>query len=172
MEAGRQEYCWFRSWSFRELNELATEQHTQSAHRRLHEDDLLVLVVSIQTTCTLGTRRLKPHAGGRRSCYIADFQSWIFRKWSRYRLVSSLLPQRGNHFKAWRVARHSSRANRNNNVTYTHRPVDSKTGKPSTAAVESGAVLTTEQDIDFENLFKKQVDRRIDVIWRVGVMRH
>ncbi len=55
----------------------------------------------------------------------------------------------------------------NNNKVTTHRPVDSKTGKPSTtAAVEWVPFSQPVKILDFENLFK-QVDTG-HVIWRVG----
>ncbi len=35
-----------------------------------------------QTTCTLGIRRLKPHAGGRRSMITSLISRLDFRKWA------------------------------------------------------------------------------------------
>ncbi len=89
-----------------------------------------------------------------------------------FRIVRSVLPHQRQSFQEGVAMLRTLIAELevlNNNVTYTHRPVDSKTGGKATAAVES-VPFSDRTKILTSGLFK-QVDRRIDVIWRVGSMK-
>src|SRR5690606_2725992 len=52
-------------------------------------------------------------------------------------------------------------AGKNNNVTYTPRPIDPQTGKPGEAKIEWIPFQSSNKDIDFKNLFE-QANARID----------
>lgn len=52
-------------------------------------------------------------------------------------------------------------AGRNNNVTYTPRPVDPNSGKPADAKIEWIPYQQSNKDIDFKNLFE-QANKRLD----------
>lgn len=57
-------------------------------------------------------------------------------------------------------------AGKNNNVTYTPRPVDPNDGKPSQAKIEWVPFQSSNKDIDFKNLFE-QANKRIDSTYGV-----
>ncbi len=83
----------------------------------------LVLVVSIQTNCTLGGLPLsEAHAGGRRLMIaIADFQAGFSRMECTGWSVRHRTTQRLQESVAMLQDAHRG-AGSNNNVTYTHRP--------------------------------------------------
>ncbi len=131
MGQGGKEYYSFTFLEFHELNELATRQHTQSAHRRLLKMKCwYCLVVSVQTTCAGYSPSEASRRWGDARDYIADFQAG-FSKWSgtgwsvRYYHTNAAIISR----RAWRCCKTLIAELVAITMSPTHRPVDSKTGK-------------------------------------------
>ena len=104
--------------------------------------------------------------------YIADFQAGFFENGAvpaGQFIITAPTRQAFQESVAMLQDAHRG-AGSNNNVTYTHRPVNIKTGVPSgSAAIEWVPFSQPNKDIDFENLFK-QVDRRIDTSFGVSAL--
>lgn len=104
--------------------------------------------------------------------YIADFQAGFFENGAvpaGQFIITAPTRQAFQESVAMLQDAHRG-AGSNNNVTYTHRPVNIKTGVPSgSAAIEWVPFSQPNKDIDFENLFK-QVDRRIDTSFGVSAI--
>lgn len=95
--------------------------------------------------------------------YIADFQKGFFENGAvpagQFVITSASVKDYDDTVAKLQEAHRG--AGRNNNVTYTPRPVDANDGKPSNAKIEWIPFQTSNKDIDFKNLFE-QANKRID----------
>lgn len=95
--------------------------------------------------------------------YIADFQQGFFEN-GAVPAGQFIITASGKTDYEDTVAKMQSShrgAGKNNNVTYTPRPVDPATGKPADAKVEWIPFAQSNKDIDFKSLFD-QANKRID----------
>lgn len=95
--------------------------------------------------------------------YIADYQAGFFENGAvpaGQFIITAASGEDFNDIVDKMQARHRG-AGKNNNVTYTPRPVDQATGKPVDAQVEWIPFASTNREIDFKNLFE-QANKRID----------
>ncbi len=140
------EYCWFHVLRFPRVERVGNKTTYTVGTQTFTEDEVLVLPGGVDPN-DLYAGYSPSEASRRWATLVTSLISRLDFQWSGTGWSSSLLPhQRGNHFRErGDVARRSSRAGNLYNVTYTHRPVDSKTGKPSTTAAVEWVPFTTEQ---------------------------
>lgn len=101
--------------------------------------------------------------------YIADFQSGFFENGgvpAGQFIITAPSVKDFNDMADRLEARHMGAGN-NNRVTYTHRPIDLKSGKPVDAQIEWVPFSQPNKDIDFEHLFE-QTNRRLDTAFGVS----
>lgn len=95
--------------------------------------------------------------------YIADYQSGFFENGAvpagQFVITASSKKDYEDTVDAMQ-AKHRG-AGKNNNVTYTPRPVDPSSGKPADSKIEWIPFASSNKDIDFKNLFE-QANNRID----------
>ncbi len=96
MGQGRQALLLVSRSEFRELNELATRQHTQSAHRRLLKMKWLALPGGVDPNDLVLQAAPVPHAGGRRSMTTSLISRLGFSRMEQPG-CGQLTHQRGNH---------------------------------------------------------------------------
>lgn len=95
--------------------------------------------------------------------YIADYQQGFFKNGaipSGQFIITAPTGKEFRDIKDMMQARHRG-AGKNNNVTYTHRPVDPNTGKPSEAQVEWIPFNVDNKNLDLKNIFD-QVNQKLD----------
>lgn len=100
--------------------------------------------------------------------YIADYQSGFFENGavpSGQFIIAAASEADYNDTVDAMQEKHRG-AGRNNNVTYTPRPIDPNSGKPSEAKIEWIPFASTNKEIDFKNLFE-QANNRIDSTYGV-----
>lgn len=100
--------------------------------------------------------------------YIADFQAGFFENGAvpaGQFIITAASKKDYEDTVDMMQARHRGAGN-NNNVTYTPRPIDPNTGKPSDAKIEWIPFASTNREIDFKNLFE-QANRRVDSVFGV-----
>lgn len=95
--------------------------------------------------------------------YIADYQSGFFENGAvpAGQFVITAASKRDYNDTVDKLQSAHRGAGKNNNVTYTPRPVDPETGKPADAKIEWIPFASTNKEIDFKNLFE-QANNRID----------
>jgi phage portal protein BeeE len=101
--------------------------------------------------------------------YIADFQKGFFENNAIPAgtfVVTAPTIKEYNQIVDMMQSRHRG-AGKNNNVTYSHRPVDPNTGKPAEAQIEWIPYAQSNKDIDFKSLFE-QTNSRIDMAYGVS----
>lgn len=100
--------------------------------------------------------------------YIADYQAGFFENGAvpagQFVITASSKKDYEDTVDAMQ-AKHRG-AGKNNNVTYTPRPIDPNTGKPADSKIEWIPFASTNKDIDFKNLFE-QANKRIDSVFGV-----
>ncbi len=139
-----------RSWSFRELNELATRQHTQSAfYRRLLKMVAQVLPGGVDPGLYVGYSPSEASRWATLDDYIADFQAGFFENGAvpagQFIIAAACSPielkRRGDNCKDGTIRGLVATMSPTRTDQLTLRP-----SKPSTtAAVEWVPILTTEQ---------------------------
>jgi phage portal protein BeeE len=95
--------------------------------------------------------------------YIADYQAGFFENGAvpaGQFIITAPSAKEFDDIVNTLQARHRG-AGKNGNVTYSHRPIDKETGKPSDAQLEWIPFQQSNKDIDFKNLFE-QANKRID----------
>lgn len=100
--------------------------------------------------------------------YIADYQAGFFENGAvpaGQFLITAATVKDYNDTVNMLEKRHRG-AGKNGNVTYSHRPIDPNTGKPSEAQITWTPFSQSNKDIDFKNLFE-QTNKRIDVAFGV-----
>lgn len=100
--------------------------------------------------------------------YIADFQKGFFENNAipaGMFKISAATPTEFEDIVRNLKARHKGAGN-NNNVTYSHAPVDPATGKVAEAKIEWIPFQQSNKDIDFKSLFE-QANHRIDTAYGV-----
>lgn len=101
--------------------------------------------------------------------YIADFQKGFFENNAipaGMFKISAATPTEFEDIVRNLKRRHKGAGN-NNNVTYSHAPVDPATGKVAEAKIEWIPFQQSNKDIDFKSLFE-QANRRIDQAYGVS----
>ena len=101
--------------------------------------------------------------------YIADFQKGFFENNAipaGMFKISAATPTEFEDIVTNLKRRHKGAGN-NNNVTYSHAPVDPNTGKVAEAKIEWIPFQQSNKDIDFKSLFE-QANRRIDQAYGVS----
>lgn len=101
--------------------------------------------------------------------YIADFQKGFFENNAipaGMFKISAATPTEFEDIVRNLKNRHKGAGN-NNNVTYSHAPVDPNTGKVAEAKIEWIPFQQSNKDIDFKSLFE-QANRRIDQAYGVS----
>lgn len=101
--------------------------------------------------------------------YIADFQKGFFENNAipaGMFKISAATPTEFEDIVRNLKKRHKGAGN-NNNVTYSHAPVDPNTGKVAEAKIEWIPFQQSNKDIDFKSLFE-QANRRIDQAYGVS----
>lgn len=95
--------------------------------------------------------------------YIADFQQGFFENGAvpAGQFIITAASRQDFEDTVERLQEAHRGAGKNNNVTYTPRPVNPQDGKPSQAKIEWVPFQQTNKDIDFKNLFE-QANNRID----------
>lgn len=100
--------------------------------------------------------------------YIADYQTGFFENGAvpsgQFIITASSKQDYEDTVDAMQKKHRG--AGKNNNVTYTPRPTDPKTGKPGDSKIEWIPFASTNKDIDFKNLFE-QANNRIDSAYGV-----
>lgn len=105
---------------------------------------------------------------GKLDDYIADYQAGFFENNAIPAgefVITAPTGTEYNDIVDKLQARHKG-AGKNNNVTYTHRPVNPEDGKPMSAQIEWIPFGQSNKDIDFKYLFE-QVNKRIDTAYGV-----
>lgn len=100
--------------------------------------------------------------------YIADYQGGFFENGAvpaGQFLITAKTPQDFNDIVDKMQAKHRG-AGKNNNVTYSHVPVDPSTGKPAQAQIQWIPFAQSNKDIDFKNIFE-QTNKRLDSTYGV-----
>lgn len=95
--------------------------------------------------------------------YIADFQKGFFENGAvpAGQFVITAASERDYDDTVDKLQSAHRGAGKNNNVTYTPRPVDPTSGKPAEAKIEWIPYQQSNKDIDFKNLFE-QANKRLD----------
>lgn len=100
--------------------------------------------------------------------YIADYQQGFFENGAvpsgMFRVLASTRKEYDDTVDMLQ-ARHRGAGN-NNNITYSHQPIDPTSGKPAEAQIQWIPFSQSNKDIDFKNLFE-QVNKRIDTAYGV-----
>jgi len=100
--------------------------------------------------------------------YIADFQKGFFENNAipagMFKIVAATTKEYDDVVDTLQ-SRHRGSGN-NNNVTYTHAPIDPTSGKPADAQIEWIPFQQSNKDIDFKSLFE-QTNHRIDTAYGV-----
>lgn len=101
--------------------------------------------------------------------YIADFQKGFFENNAipagMFKIIASTVEEY-NDIVAMLQSRHRGAGN-NNNVTYSHQPIDPNSGQPAQAQIEWIPFQQSNKEIDFKSLFD-QANRRIDQAFGVS----
>jgi len=101
--------------------------------------------------------------------YIADFQKGFFENNAipagMFKITAATVTEYEDIVRNMK-ARHKGSGN-NNNVTYSHAPIDPTTGKAAEAKIEFIPFQQSNKDIDFKSLFE-QANRRIDQAYGVS----
>ena len=95
--------------------------------------------------------------------YIADYQSGFFKNGaipSGQFIITAATTKEYKDIVEMMQARHRG-AGKNNNVTYTHRPVNQTTGKPAEAQIEWIPFNVDNKNLDLKSIFD-QVNQKID----------
>lgn len=101
--------------------------------------------------------------------YIADFQKGFFENNAipaGMFVITAPTATEFNDIVDKLQERHKG-AGKNNNITYSHKPIDSTTGKPAQAQIEWVPFQQANKDIDFKSLFE-QANSRIDQAYGVS----
>jgi phage portal protein BeeE len=101
--------------------------------------------------------------------YIADFQKGFFENNaipSGMFVITAPSVKEYEDIVTMLQSRHRGAGN-NNNVTYSHKPIDKNTGKPAEAQIEWIPFQQSNKDIDFKSLFQ-QANSRIDQAYGVS----
>jgi len=100
--------------------------------------------------------------------YIADFQKGFFENNAipagMFKITAATVTEYEDIVRNMK-ARHKGSGN-NNNVTYSHAPIDPATGKAAEAKIEFIPFQQSNKDIDFKSLFE-QANHRIDTAYGV-----
>ena len=100
--------------------------------------------------------------------YIADFQKGFFENNAipagMFKITAATVTEFEDIVRNLKT-RHKGSGN-NNNVTYSHAPIDPTTGKPAEAKIEFIPFQQSNKDIDFKSLFE-QANHRIDTAYGV-----
>lgn len=100
--------------------------------------------------------------------YIADYQSGFFENGAipsgMFKIIAPTIKEYEDIVD--RLQERHRGAGNNNNVTYSHQPVDPTSGKPAEAQIQWVPFSQSNKDIDFKNLFE-QVNNRIDTAYGV-----
>lgn len=100
--------------------------------------------------------------------YIADYQAGFFENGAvpaGQFIITASTRQEYDDIVDTLQERHRG-AGKNGNVTFSPRPIDKNTGKPSDAQIEWVPFSQSNKDIDFKNLFE-QTNHRIDTTYGV-----
>lgn len=95
--------------------------------------------------------------------YIADYQSGFFKNGAipaGQFIITAPTPKEFNDIVDMMQRRHRG-AGKNNNVTYSHKPVDPNTGKPADAQIEWVPFNVDNKNLDLKSIFL-QVNQKID----------
>lgn len=95
--------------------------------------------------------------------YIADYQQGFFKNGaipSGQFIVTAPTAKEYNDIVDMMQARHRG-AGKNNNVTYSHRPIDPNSGKPADAQIEWKPFNVDNKNLDLKNIFE-QVNQKLD----------
>lgn len=113
-----------------------------------------------------------PSEAGRRwmrlDDYIADYQAGFFENGAvpgGQFLITAATDTEYNDIVDTLQARHRGAA-RNNNITYSHRPIDPNSGKPADAQIEWIPFSQTNKDLALKDMFE-QANKRIDSVYGV-----
>lgn len=100
--------------------------------------------------------------------YIADYQVGFFENGAVPSGIFKIIAATVKEYEdiVDRLEEKHRGAGNNNNITYSHQPIDKDTGKPADAQIEWLPFSQSNKDIDFKNLFS-QVNNRIDTAYGV-----
>lgn len=101
--------------------------------------------------------------------YIADYQAGFFQNGAvpaGQFVVTAPTAQEYEDIVDMLQKKHRG-AGKNNNITYSHKPIDPNTGKPADAQIEWIPFGQTNKDIDFKNVFE-QTNKRLDTSFGVS----
>lgn len=100
--------------------------------------------------------------------YIAQYQKGFFENGAVPTgefIITAPTPKEFNDIVDKMQAKHRG-AGKNNNVTYTHRPTDTVTGKPLNAQIEWVPFANTNKELSLDALFE-QANKKIDSVYGV-----
>lgn len=101
--------------------------------------------------------------------YIADYQSGFFENGavpSGQFVITAPTPKEFNDIVDVLQARHQG-AGKNNNVTYSHRPIDLNSGKPGESQIEWIPFNVSNKDHSLKDIFE-QTNKKIDSVYGVS----
>lgn len=100
--------------------------------------------------------------------YIADYQQGFFKNGaipSGQFIITAPTAKEYKDIVEMMQARHRG-AGKNNNVTYSHRPIDPNSGKPADAQIEWKPFNVDNKNLDLKNIFE-QVNKKLDSVYGV-----